>query len=267
LRRSEPAFRSTAFAGVAYLGGLLLGILAAAQTPQPAPPPSAVAAPQPQPLATADLASALETGARIALCAQPSAHLDEFLAGDAEPTAEAPPDIVEAAVPPPPLIGPQQPTAPSLWFDSSYGVPKTPFGKQIYKVASRFALNPLLIAAVVEAESDFNPRAISRKGARGLMQVLPATARRFGYRRRDLLNPGKNLEAGARYLRWLFDRFGDDALRVLAAYNAGEGSVDRFGGLPPFAETRDYVQRIFARLGFTALLPVLDVAGAGGLSR
>jgi soluble lytic murein transglycosylase-like protein len=139
---------------------------------------------------------------------------------------------------------------PPLAFDPSQGVPRTPFGKLIYKTALRFALNPQLVAALIRVESDFNPRAVSRKRACGLMQVLPATARRFGMRRRDLFNPSKNLIAGCRYLRWLVGRFGEDPLRVLAAYNAGEGNVERFGGLPPFPETRDYVQRIFARLGF-----------------
>jgi soluble lytic murein transglycosylase-like protein len=134
-------------------------------------------------------------------------------------------------------------------------VPRKPFGKLIYQIARTYALNPLLVAAMVQVESDFNPRARSRKGACGLMQVLPSTARRFGLpRSRDLFNPRKNLVAASRYLRWLVDRFGDDPLRVLAAYNAGEGAVDRFGGVPPFAETRGYVQKIFAHLGFTALL-------------
>jgi soluble lytic murein transglycosylase-like protein len=169
-----------------------------------------------------------------------------------------PPAARPAPAPPPP---PAPVPTPPLGFNRSLGVPRTPYGKQIYKVALRYALNPLLVAAVVEAESAFNPRAVSRKGACGLMQVLPSTARRFGlHRRRDLFNPLKNLETGARYLRWLVDRFGDDSLRVLAAYNAGEGSVERFGGLPPFPETRGYVQQIFARLGFTLLLPTVPVA-------
>jgi hypothetical protein len=167
------------------------------------------------------------------------------------------PRAVALAAPPRPARAP----SPRLGFDRSLGVPRTPYGKQIYKIALRYALNPLMMAAVVEAESDFNPRAVSRKGACGLMQVLPSTARRFGlHRRRDLFNPRKNLETGARYLRWLIDRFGDDAARVLAAYNAGEGSVERFGGLPPFRETRDYVSSIFTRLGFTLLLPTVPAS-------
>jgi soluble lytic murein transglycosylase-like protein len=171
------------------------------------------------------------------------------------------PAATPPAAPPPPVM-----PSPKLGFDRALGVPRTPFGKQIYKVALRYALNPHLVAAVVQAESDFNPRARSRKGACGLMQVLPSTARRFGlHRRRDLFNPTKNLDTGARYLRWLVDRFGDDAMRVLAAYNSGEGNVERFGGLPPFPETRGYVQHIFARLGFTLLLPALTTPAPAAL--
>ncbi len=168
-------------------------------------------------------------------------------------TAQQPAPDAAPAVAPLPL--------PKLAFDKSFGIPPTRFGKLIYEIASRYALNPLLVAALVEVESDFNPRARSRKGACGLMQLLPATARRFGvFRRRDLFNPKKNLEVGSRYLRWLIDRFGADPVRVLAAYNAGEGAVDRFGGVPPFAETRDYVTRIFANLGFSVLLDAPPVA-------
>ena len=148
---------------------------------------------------------------------------------------------------------------PPLGFDAALGVPHTPFGKLIYQIANQHALNPLLVAAMVHQESDFNPRARSRKGACGLMQMIPSTARRFGLnRKRDLFNPRKNLEAASRYLRWLIDRFGNDPLRVVAAYNAGEGAVERFGGVPPYAETRDYVQRIFAQLGFAVLLDPLE---------
>jgi soluble lytic murein transglycosylase-like protein len=153
------------------------------------------------------------------------------------------------AAPPAPL--PQ----PSLDFDAAQGVPGGRYGKIIYQVASHYSLSQRLVAAMVDVESAFRPRARSRKGACGLMQLLPATARRFGVpRRRDLFNPKKNIEVGVRYLRWLVDRFGADPARVLAAYNAGEGAVDRFGGVPPYAETRDYVTRIFAELGYAVML-------------
>src|SRR5579864_4304774 len=167
--------------------------------------------------------------------------------------------VAPAATTPPPAPKPH----PALGFDAAFGVPRRPFGKLIYQIARDYALNPLLVAAIATVESDFNPRARSRKGAYGLMQVLPSTARRFGLpRKRDLFNPRKNLETASRYLRWLVDRFGDDPIRVLAAYNAGEGAVDRFGGVPPFSETRDYVQRIFGLLGFSVLLDAPATAPA-----
>jgi soluble lytic murein transglycosylase-like protein len=131
-------------------------------------------------------------------------------------------------------------------------VPNSPYGQIIYDIALRHSVNPQLVAALIHVESAFNPRAVSRKGAYGLMQILPETARRFGVnRKRDLLDPAKNLEAGVKYLRWLTDRFGGNVHKILAAYNAGEGAVDRFDGIPPYPETQSYVQKIFGLLGFT----------------
>ena len=145
-----------------------------------------------------------------------------------------------------------QPRRPSLDFDETLGIPPSPYGKLIYEVAVRHAVNPHLVAAVIHVESSFNPRAISRKGACGLMQLLPDTARRFGLKqKKEIFDPAKNLEAGVKYLKWLTRRFDGDVQRVLAAYNAGEGAVDRFGGVPPYRETKNYVQKIFGLLGFT----------------
>lgn len=136
--------------------------------------------------------------------------------------------------------------------NAALGMPQSPYGKIIYDIAVRHSINPHLVAAVIHVESAFNPRAVSPKGAYGLMQLLPETARRFGLtRKKDLFNPKKNLEAGVRYLKWLADRFGGDAEKILAAYNAGEGAVERFGGIPPYQETQSYVQKIFGLLGFT----------------
>ena len=106
-----------------------------------------------------------------------------------------------------------------------------------------------LLAAVVAAESGFRERVTSDKGARGLMQLMPATALRFGVAPRELFEPARNLEAGARYLRWLLDRYDGRLHLALAAYNAGEGAVDRFGGVPPYRETRRYVRRVYALFG------------------
>jgi soluble lytic murein transglycosylase-like protein len=140
--------------------------------------------------------------------------------------------------------------APEWRFAEGGAAPATPFGTEIFAAAQRHGLHPALVAAVVRAESAFDPRAVSRKGARGLMQLMPATARRFGLASEEIHDPAKNLDAGARYLAWLLERFAGDLPRALAAYNAGEGTVDRYGGVPPFRETRDYLRRIYATLGF-----------------
>ncbi len=131
-----------------------------------------------------------------------------------------------------------------LHFQPSQSQPQTPYGELIYRVAWRHAMNPELVAAVVRTESAFDPEAVSARGARGLMQVLPGTARRFGIDAALLHEPEFNLIAGVKYLSWLSARFEDDPRRVLAAYNAGEGEVERYNGIPPFPETRDYLVRL-----------------------
>ncbi len=136
-----------------------------------------------------------------------------------------------------------------LRFDSSQPRPSTPYADLIYGAGERHALNPALLAAVVRAESAFKPRAVSRKGAQGLMQLMPATARRFGLDDGEAFEPAKNIDAGARYLSWLTKRFDGDLASVLAAYNAGEGTVDRYQGVPPYRETRSYLKRIYTELG------------------
>ena len=103
-----------------------------------------------------------------------------------------------------------------------------------------------LVAAVIEAESEFNPRAVSRQGAQGLMQLMPKTAATLGVD--DPFDPRANIEAGVRHLRALMDRFGNDLPLVLAAYNAGEVAVIKHRGVPPYRETRAYVKRILKRL-------------------
>jgi len=112
----------------------------------------------------------------------------------------------------------------------------------IQQVAVTYQLEPALLQAVIHAESGYNPQAVSKKGARGLMQLMPATAQRFGVA--DPEEPIANLQGGARYLRWLLDLFMDIRL-ALAAYNAGEGAIQRYGNtLPPYPETRTYVRRV-----------------------
>jgi soluble lytic murein transglycosylase-like protein len=121
------------------------------------------------------------------------------------------------------------------------------FDRLITRLAPRFALDPELVREVVAAESDYDPRAISPKGAQGLMQLMPATAARFGIR--DVWDPQENLMGGMGYLKYLLAYYRGDLTRVLAAYNAGEAVVDRHGGISPYAETRRYVARILKRYG------------------
>jgi hypothetical protein len=142
-----------------------------------------------------------------------------------------------------------------LRFAAGHQVPETPFGELIFAAARRHDLNPQLVAALIGAESAFDPQAVSAKGARGLMQLMPATAVRFGVADAELFDPERNLEAGTSYLDWLTDRFAGKLPLVLAAYNAGEGIVARFGGVPPYRETLGYLQRIYASLGLESPPP------------
>jgi hypothetical protein len=119
---------------------------------------------------------------------------------------------------------------------------EVPFGSIIYREAKKNNLRPELIAAVVQAESKFKPTARSGAGAIGLMQLVPKTGRWMGAQ--DLHNPAQNISAGAKYLKYLNERFNGNETAVIAAYNAGEGNVKRFGGVPPFRETRQYVRKV-----------------------
>jgi soluble lytic murein transglycosylase-like protein len=128
-------------------------------------------------------------------------------------------------------------------------VPRTvaPLATLIDEIARATALPPQLLAAVIAVESGFDARAVSRKGAQGLMQLMPATAQRFGVT--DPFDPRQNIAGGAAYLKSLLQRFDGDLTLALAAYNAGEGAVIKAGyRLPPFDETRAYVPRVLARL-------------------
>jgi soluble lytic murein transglycosylase-like protein len=127
----------------------------------------------------------------------------------------------------------------------------TPYDPFIERVARENGLDPSLIKVVALVESGFNPMAVSPKGAKGIMQLMPGTARRYGVR--NVHDPYENLRAGAEHLRDLLDEFGGDLTLALAAYNAGAGAVRRYGGVPAYAETQDYVQKIQNRLGRDSL--------------
>ena len=119
---------------------------------------------------------------------------------------------------------------------------QAPFGELIQTAARKYSVDPDLVFSVIVAESNFNPRAISRRGARGLMQLLPSTAARLGVR--DVFDPAQNIDGGTRYLRDLLALYQGDLVLTLAAYNAGPGAVQRYGRVPPYNETISYVRAI-----------------------
>jgi soluble lytic murein transglycosylase-like protein len=119
----------------------------------------------------------------------------------------------------------------------------------IFRAGERHGVDPRLLHAVIWQESRYKPTAVSHAGARGMMQLMPDTARRF--KCDDANDPEANIEAGTKYLRWLLKRFDGDVVMALAGYNAGEGNVDKYEGVPPFDETQKYVRIITGRYGKT----------------
>ncbi|HUP65773.1 MAG TPA: lytic transglycosylase domain-containing protein [Thermoanaerobaculia bacterium] len=117
-----------------------------------------------------------------------------------------------------------------------------PFGELIHEKSAKYDVDPALVAAVIEQESRFKPRARSHRDARGLMQLMPRTGAWMGAR--NLYDPEQNIDAGVKYLKYLEGRFDGNQTKIIAAYNAGEGNVMRYGGIPPFKETRNYVKKV-----------------------
>ena len=116
----------------------------------------------------------------------------------------------------------------------------------VAEAAKTHDVSAALVESVIQVESNFNPHAVSPKGAQGLMQLMPSTARRFGVK--NSFDPKQNIDGGVRYLKFLRETFGDDRLAV-AAYNAGEGAVMKYGNVPPYAETMDYVTKVGRKYG------------------
>ena len=139
------------------------------------------------------------------------------------------------------------------------------YNDEIRAAARQHGVEEAIVRAIIHAESAFNPRALSRVGAQGLMQLMPPTARRFGVT--DAFNPQENIQGGVKYLAWLLKRFNGNLTLAAAGYNAGEGAVDKYKGVPPYKETRHYVERvgILADRYRSAASPVA-ASSTGGLS-
>jgi Transglycosylase SLT domain len=126
-------------------------------------------------------------------------------------------------------------------------LPQFRYANLVLPLSEKYGMDWKLVAAVMAIESNYNPRAISPKGAIGLMQLMPTTAALYQVSSKDLFNPKKNIEAGVLHLKMLHDRYDGDLSRVIAAYNSGEGAVDRYNGVPPYRFTRAFVRRVMAR--------------------
>jgi len=188
---------------------------------QPETDPAAGTAPAPAPATPVPAVAAVRPGAASARPAGLPGSMQAIL----------------AALPPPPL--PAHAPEPIVRF--------------VRLVAPEYRLEPHLVLAVIAAESNFDPLAESPRKAQGLMQLIPGTAARFGVR--NALDPAQNIRGGMAYLRWLLAYFEGDVQLALAAYNAGEGAVERYRGVPPYAETRAYVRRILSSIGYRLTHP------------
>ncbi|MGZ4810374.1 MAG: lytic transglycosylase domain-containing protein [Thermoanaerobaculia bacterium] len=187
---------------------------------------------------TSDLQQAKSIAEQVAGGVQAAAQgVESVTSSPLATVAQAPQKIAEAVV-----DAPQKLAAVTDVVKEQFFKTQVPFGSIIFSEARKQNISPELVAAVVHTESKFQPTARSQRGAMGLMQLVPATGRWMGAT--NLVNPAQNISAGTKYLRYLSDRFGGDEQKMIAAYNAGEGNVRRFNGVPPFRETRQYVSKV-----------------------
>ncbi|MEA2239220.1 MAG: hypothetical protein QOC81_3944 [Thermoanaerobaculia bacterium] len=181
-----------------------------------------------------DVQLSLSSGGAITI---PLARVDRIIDDEIVPVA-----IVEEVKKAVEKEGGIFPTRSWRYDDARQPIFKSKFDSIIVEAAKKFDVDAALVSAVIKAESDFNAREVSDKGARGLMQLMPSTAERFGVT--DSYDPVANIYGGVRYLRWLLKTFNGNADLAVAAYNAGEGNVWKYNGVPPFRETINYINRI-----------------------
>lgn len=166
-------------------------------------------------------------------------HAQRMLRFTGEPTRELPPCMQDPPEPEPVMTADIDPD-----LEAAFGT--TADRRRVIEIvrelAPHFDIDPQLVLAVIGTESNFNPKARSPKNAQGLMQLIPETAQRFNVR--DAFDPVQNIRGGMAYLRWLLAYFEGDVVLATAGYNAGEGAVERYKGVPPYRETREYVKRI-----------------------
>ena len=130
------------------------------------------------------------------------------------------------------------------------GSGSVPYEQQIEAAAQKYGIDPAVLKGLIKQESGFNPNAGSSAGAQGLTQLMPGTAASLGVT--NVHDPAQSIDGGAHYLKMQLDRFGGDYSKALAAYNAGPGAVQRYGGVPPYAETQNYVRRVLSYAGVTS---------------
>jgi len=151
--------------------------------------------------------------------------------------------LVRSVVVTPKVINPEIPNQPEpVQAENNVASAGSSLDEMIDAIAAKHEVEGPLVHSVIKAESNYNPAAVSPKGAQGLMQLIPATARRFGVE--NTFNPQQNIEGGVKYLKFLMELYHNDYVKVIAAYNAGEAAVTKYGGIPPYAETRNYVYQV-----------------------
>ena len=172
---------------------------------------------------------------RVTTVVRADARSGRLVRSVAVASRSVPEKVISPAPPPPPAVPNSEPETGAT------------VNALVSSIARRHNVEPSLVDSVIRVESNYNPNAVSPKGATGLMQLIPSTAKRFGVS--NTFHPAQNIEGGVRYLKYLMQLYGGDERLALAAYNAGEGAVAKYKGIPPYPETQNYVYQVGKKLG------------------